>query len=152
MQLQDILTRERVASSLPATSKKRLLERLSQLLAQGAPQIDAQVVFQCLIERERLGSTGIGEGVALPHGRMPGLKKALGAFAVLEKDMDYDAVDRKPVRLVFALLVPEEATTEHLQLLSQLAGIFSDKATRDMLLQAKTVDELYNGIVRSNTA
>jgi PTS system nitrogen regulatory IIA component len=152
MHLRDILTPNRVTLSLPATSKKRLLESVSQLLGQDDAGLDAQAAFQCLTERERLGSTGIGEGVALPHGRMKGLGRAIGAFALLETEMDYDAIDRKPVRMVFALLVPEHATTEHLQLLSQIAAVFNNRPLREKLLQAKSREDLYNALVGSSPA
>lgn len=152
MQLRDILTPNRITPSLAASSKKRLLESVSQLLAQDEDRLDSQLAFQCLIERERLGSTGIGEGVALPHGRMKGLERAVGAFALLDGAMDYDAIDRKPVRMVFALLVPENATTEHLQLLSQIAGVFNNKTTREKLLRAKSSEELYNALVSPPSA
>jgi len=144
MHIQELISPRRVSLSLPATSKKRLLERLSTLLCEGAPDVDVQAAFQSLIERERLGSTGIGEGVALPHGRLKGLTQAVGAFATLAQEMDYDALDRKPVRMAFALLVPEKATDEHLQILAQLARLFSDKRVRERLLEAKTPDEVYN--------
>lgn len=152
MELHDILTPDRIAAGLTASSKKKLLEIVSQLLTHNDTGTDPQTAFQCLIERERLGSTGIGEGVALPHGRMKGLKQAIGAFAVLKTEMDYDAIDRKPVRLVFALLVPENATTEHLQLLAKLASLFSQKLLREKLLHAKTPEELYTYLTDSHRA
>lgn len=152
MELRDILSPDRISVGLSATSKKKLLEIVSQLLVHGSAGPDPQTVFQCLIERERLGSTGIGEGVALPHGRLKGLTRAIGAFAVLKTDMDYDAIDRQPVRLVFALLVPENATTEHLQLLAKLAALFSQKSTRDKLINAKTPEELYTYLTDSHRA
>jgi PTS system nitrogen regulatory IIA component len=144
MQIADLLTPERVSASLPAVSKKRVLEKMSDLLGADASGAGAPAVFQSLIERERLGSTGIGEGVALPHGRMKGLKHPLGAFARLEQAIDYEALDRKPVRLVFALIVPQEATGEHLQILARLAATFNDKALRAHLLEAKSAEEIYN--------
>jgi PTS system nitrogen regulatory IIA component len=152
MELRDILSPDRISVGLTATSKKKLLEVVSQLLSRSGTGTDPQETFQCLIERERLGSTGIGEGVALPHGRLKGLKQAIGAFAVLSAEMDYDAIDRKPVRLVFALVVPENATTEHLQLLAKLASLFSQKSLREKLLNAKTPEELYTYLTDSQRA
>jgi len=143
MPIQHLLSLQRVVPSVAATSKKRLLEKLSALLGEGEPEVDVQAAFQSMIERERLGSTGIGDGVALPHGRLKGLKKAVGAFVTLEQEMDYDSLDRKPVRMAFALLVPESANQEHLQLLRELAIIFSNKGVRDMLLHAHSAEELY---------
>lgn len=128
---------------MPATSKKRLLEKISALLHEDEPELDETAAFQSLIERERLGSTGIGDGVALPHGRLKGLTKAVGAFATLEQEMDYDAVDKKPVKMVFALLVPENADEEHLKILAQLASIFSKQEMREKLLRARNDKEIY---------
>jgi PTS system nitrogen regulatory IIA component len=152
MEIRDILSPDRISIGLVASSKKKLLEIVSQLLARDGAGTDPQAVFQCLIERERLGSTGIGDGVALPHGRLKGLKQAIGAFAVLQADLDFDAIDRKPVRLVFALLVPESATTEHLQLLAKLAALFSHPPRREQLLGAKTPEELYTYLTYSHRA
>jgi nitrogen PTS system EIIA component len=148
MPIQQLLSLQRVVPAVSASSKKRLLETLSALLGQGEPDVDTQAALQSMIERERLGSTGIGDGVALPHGRVKGLKKAVGAFVTLEQEMDYDALDRKPVRMAFALLVPESANQEHLQLLRELAMIFSNKGIRDHLLHSRTAEELYRTLIQ----
>lgn len=151
MLIYDLITPKRVTYSLPVSSKKRLLEKISELLGEDEPGFDENAAFQSLIERERLGSTGIGEGVALPHGRLKGLEKAVGAFAILEHEMDFEAVDHKPVKMIFALLVPEQATQEHLDILAQLAKLFNDKTMRDKLLQAKNTSELYNYLTSANS-
>jgi PTS system nitrogen regulatory IIA component len=137
MNLSDILTPERIALAMRAASKKRALEGISELIASDT-DLNSTVVFQSLIERERIGSTGIGENIAIPHGRLKGLKKPVGAFAVLEQEIDFDAIDQKPVNIIFALLVPEEATDEHLQLLAQLAKIFSNNQVKEKLLGASS--------------
>lgn len=144
MQIHKLVSRSRIDCAISANSKKRLLEKLSLLLENDAPEVDNHAAFQSLFDRERLGSTGVGNGVALPHGRVKGLQEAVGAFGILKKAIDYDAVDNQPVKLVFALLVPEEATEEHLQLLAQLAKLFSDKKNRDHLLNANNRDDVYN--------
>lgn len=149
MQIHELLTPQRISVALPITSKKRLLEQLGELLGRDGEGIDAQAAFHCLVERERLGSTGIGEGVALPHGRVPGLSRAVGALVTLASAMDYDAIDSKPVILVFALLVPETATAEHLQLLARLATLFRDPAVRRQLIEAQTPEELYSRLTAS---
>jgi PTS system nitrogen regulatory IIA component len=146
MAIQQLLSTQRVLSALAAPSKQGLLERLSTLLTQGESEIDAVAALRCMVERERLGSTGIGDGVALPHGRLKGLKHAVGAFVTLEQEIDYDALDRKPVRMAFALLVPEGANQEHLLLLRELATVFSNKRVRDHLLHASTPEELYRAL------
>jgi nitrogen PTS system EIIA component len=154
MQIHELLTPQRILVSLPVTSKKRLLEELSELLAHNVDGVEPQKVLQCLIERERLGSTGIGEGVALPHGRIKDLGQPLGAFVTLASEMEFDAIDHKPVKLIFALLVPEAATAEHLKLLAQLATLFRDTETRGRLAAAQTPQEAYSSFTKSkaNTA
>ncbi len=126
MQISEILSPERIRCDIDSHSKKAALETLSSLIASADPGISQGEVFDSLIARERLGSTGLGEGIALPHGRLKGADHALGAFIRLQSAIDYDAIDQKPVDLLFALLVPEESTEEHLQILSKLAELFSD--------------------------
>lgn len=140
--IQEILTRQRIDIRCEVTSKKRLMERISELLVAEDADLDARGIFQTLIERERLGSTGVGNGVALPHGRVAGLRGALGAVAILDKPLDYDALDRQPVQLVFGLLVPEDAREEHLRILAHLAKMFSDPELRSRLLGAASPDEV----------
>jgi len=151
MRITEILTPSRVTYAMSVSSKKRLLEKISQLLSEDEPELDGNAAFQSLVERERLGSTAIGDGIALPHGRLKGLNKVIGAFAVLEQEMDYDTIDQKPVKMVFALLIPENATEEHLQILSQLARIFAAKETRDRLLRATSAEQIYNCLTSQET-
>ena len=132
----DFITETRIARALVLSSKKRLLEALAQLLASEHPGLSPDTVFERLLERERLGSTGLGHGIALPHARVREVKEALGAFVTTAEGVDYDAMDGEPVDLAFALLVPEEATEEHLRLLAQLAGLFSDPRVRKRLRDA----------------
>ena len=124
-----------VLPDLAASSKKRLFEQLG-LLFENQHGIAKGTVFESLFARERLGSTGLGQGVAIPHGRIKGLKDALGAFVRLAQPVPFDAPDGKPVSLVFALLVPEQATEKHLEILSELAQMFSDRALREAMASA----------------
>jgi len=144
MLLHDLIAPDRISLSISAGSKKRLLEKISELLGEAVPDLDDRAIFQSLIDRERLGSTGVGDGVALPHGRLKGLNRAIGACVILGEEMDYDSIDGKPVKIIFALLVPEEATDEHLQLLAQLAQIFTIAENRERLLDADQIDEVHN--------
>ena len=112
------------------SSKKRLFEQAG-LLFENQHGVARSLVFDSLFARERLGSTGLGQGVAIPHGRIKGLKEARGAFLRLAQPVPFDAPDGNPVSLVFVLLVPEKATEKHLQILSELAQMFSDKALRE---------------------
>lgn len=131
----DILDRGDIVTGHQTTSKKRLLEEIANLFAEQLPNVEAGQIFSTLIERENLGSTGIGNGVALPHGRISGLNHVYGVFLHLQSPLEFDAVDHLPVNLIFAILVPEDATEEHLKLLASLAGIFRDKETRQKLLE-----------------
>ena len=133
MKLSEILSPECIRLDSDATSKKRVLESVSQLLADTDEELSAREVFDCLIAREKLGSTGLGQGVAIPHGRLSGLDKTIGVFLRLPKGVDFDAPDNEPVDLVFALLVPKESTEEHLQVLASIAGYFNSKGSGDAL-------------------
>jgi PTS system nitrogen regulatory IIA component len=137
-----ILTPSHVSLDLQASSKKRLFEQAG-LLFENLDGIARSVVYDSLFAREKLGSTGLGQGVAIPHGRIKGLKDALGAFVRLAQPVPFDAPDGNPVSLVFVLLVPEKANEKHLQILSELAQMFSDKALREAMSQAGDADALY---------
>jgi len=129
-------------------SKKRLLERAAHLLSL-ADTAPSEGIFERLLERERLGSTGLAGGVALPHARMPGVTGSHGAFIRLAEPVDFDSLDGQPVDLVFALLVPEEATEEHLQLLAELAGLFKDPETCERLRQGD-INQVYQLLTRKS--
>ena len=124
-----------------------MLEEVSGLLRTDQNDLDANAAFQSIVERERLGSTAIGNGVALPHGRVKGLKTAIGAFATLAEEIDCDALDHKPVNIVFVLLVPENAGEEQLAFLSKLANAFGDRKLRERLLRAENSEDIYHVLV-----
>lgn len=124
-----------VQVGLEASSKKRVFEQAG-LLFENNQGIGRSTVFDSLFAREKLGSTGLGQGVAIPHGRIKGLKEAVGAFLRLTAPVQFDAPDGKPVSFLFVLLVPEQATEQHLQILSELAQMFSDRAFREQLAAA----------------
>jgi len=126
MDLIDLLAPARVVAGASVTSKKRLLETLARLLADGAGAERERVLFDSLCAREKLGSTGLGHGVAIPHGRSAAINSAICAFVRLHEPIDFGAADSQPVDLVFALAVPQHFSNQHLLLLSQLAEMFSD--------------------------
>jgi PTS system nitrogen regulatory IIA component len=126
----------------PASSKKRVLEQAARLLAGSGDEPDAEQIFERLLERERLGSTGLAGGVALPHARMPGIEESRGAFLRLAEGVEFDALDGGPVDLVFALLVPENANEEHLQLLARLAAMFNEEELRERLRKAEAEEAM----------
>ena len=144
VRIQDLLAVDRVEVNCQISSKKRLMEKIATLLLQRQPQLDRKTVLQTLIERERLGSTGIGQGVALPHGRINGLDDVIGAVAVLERPLDYDAIDRQPVQLAFGLLVPAEANEQHLKILAHLARMFSDDSLRQAAFGAASREQAFH--------
>ncbi len=143
MSLNSVLTPLRTLDGVPGGSKKRLLEFFSKFISQQLPTLESTEVFDKLIARERLGSTGIGEGIAVPHCRISNCTESVGTFIRLKDKIDFDAIDGKPVDMLFVLLVPEEATDEHLQLLSSLAEKFSDPEFCRTLRTAPNSDALY---------
>ncbi len=149
MRIGDLLSPKRVGLRLTVTTKEDLFGELSMLLGTGEPALDRQTILRSLIERELLGSTGIGHGIALPHGRLKGLPRPIGAFVTLVPGMDYHAIDHKPVTMAFALLVPDDAAEEHLRILSRLAGIFQNHDTRLELLAAQTTEEICQHFARA---
>lgn len=134
--LSKLLSPSNVMVDVDATSKKRVFEQVG-LLFENNQHLSQGDVFDSLFAREKLGSTGLGQGVAIPHGRIKGLRDAVGAFLRLKNPVPFDAPDGKPVNLVFVLLVPERATDLHLQILSELAQLFCDKDMREHLLTAE---------------
>jgi PTS system nitrogen regulatory IIA component len=137
-----LLPAANVVLDLQASSKKRLFEQAG-LLFENQHGIARSAVFDSLFARERLGSTGLGHGVAIPHGRIKALKEALCAFVRLAQPIPFDAPDGNPVSLAFILLVPEQATEKHLQMLSELAQMFSDKALREEMARAPDAAALH---------
>lgn len=150
MKLAEILTPNRVQLDSDATSKKRVLESASEMLADCDESLSARAVFDCLIAREKLGSTGLGHGVAIPHGRLAGLEKTIGVFIRVPSGIDFDAPDKQPVDLVFALLVPEESTEEHLEVLGKIASFFNSEDYRNALRGEKSPQKARELICRSD--
>ena len=138
-QITQLLATENIVLDLDASSKKRVFETVG-LLFENNQGIARSMVFDSLFAREKLGSTGLGQGIAIPHGRIKGLKEARGAFVRLAAPVPFDSPDGKPVTLLFVLLVPEQATEQHLQILSELAERFSDRSCREALCTADSAD------------
>ena len=141
--ISEILTLERTQLGAQCSSKKRLIQHVAGFLADNIPDSQADDIYERLINREKLGSTGIGEGIAIPHSRLSECEDTLGALFVLDQPIDYDSIDRAPVDIVFVLLVPAEATEQHLQTLSMLAQKFNQKDFRDSLREASNNEELF---------
>jgi PTS system nitrogen regulatory IIA component len=146
MNIVDLLTKDRIRTDADVGSKKRALEILSEMLTDGG-DMPSGVLFNKLIGRERLGSTGLGHGVALPHARIEHSRQARGALIRLPRGIDFDAFDRQPVDLLFALVVPEHFTDEHLQILASLAELFSDQELCRDLRHADSPDAVYQRLL-----
>ena len=147
IRLENILTPGRSLVGVPGGSKKRVLEQIANLVARELPDLDGQDIFESLVAREKLGSTGFGNGIAIPHCRLPGCTKPISALLRLESAVDFDAIDGAPVDLLFVLLVPEAATDEHLELLRQIASMLDRSEVREQLRQAPTSERLYQVVV-----
>ena len=143
MTLRNILSPGHALCGVQGASKKRTLEYIANLISQRQPGLDPKELFHQLVTREKLGSTGLGNGFALPHCRMPGCEKPEALFLRLADPIDFDAVDRQPVDLVFALIVPVDETEQHLHFLRQIAEQFSNPALCEALREADNGDTLY---------
>ena len=142
MLISDLLSPERILCDVHSSSKKRLLELISEELARNSDELRKREIFESLCARERLGSTGLGKGVAIPHGRIKGMQHVEVSFFRLRKPLPFDAVDGEPVDLLFALAVPEDCSEDHLKLLSQIAELFSDPDLLQELREAKNSGRL----------
>ncbi|MDG2422238.1 MAG: PTS sugar transporter subunit IIA [Gammaproteobacteria bacterium] len=143
MQLEEILTPERCFCKIEGFSKKRLLTKVSSLLGDLFENLDETEVFNSMMAREYLGSTGLGNGIAIPHCRVPQCETIIGSLVTLVNPVDYDAIDDNPVDLVFVLIVPEEKKDEHIRALSELAKLFNNPAFCQKLRETHNSTRLY---------
>jgi len=150
MKITDVLTPAMTECNLPGGSKKRVLENLSIFITEqlGGDAEQTDNLFHSLVARERLGSTGIGDGIAIPHCRAPGFKRIHGCLIKLSKPVDFDAIDDEPVDLIFALVVPEEKNDEHLATLARVAALLQNESSRQSLRQCSSNEELFNTAIQ----
>ena len=141
MQLADFLDFDAIKTSLPGGNKRSLLQQLANLAAQRLG-LDASAIHASLVEREQLGSTGFGQGVAIPHGKIEGLNRIYGLFARLGEPLDYKAIDGRPVDLIFLLLSPVDAGAEHLKALAAISRVTRNGATLEKMRGARSSDAL----------
>lgn len=146
MQLNEVLSLDCTKTAVQCTSKKRALEIISEIAAQHSG-LDSNRLFECMLSREKVGTTGIGNGIAIPHGRMLDSEQAIAVLLQCEQPVDFDAIDNRPVDILFALLVPDEQCKVHLKTLSLMAEKLNDKATLKQLRHAQTDQDLYNIMV-----
>jgi PTS system nitrogen regulatory IIA component len=142
MLISDLLSPESIRCDVQSSSKKRLLELISEELARNSDEFTKREIFESLCARERMGSTGLGNGVAIPHGRVKGSRHVQASFIRLKKPLPFDAADGQPVDLLFCLAVPEDCGEDHLKLLAQVAELFSDSALRQQLREAESSGQL----------
>lgn len=142
MEINDLITTECVVANLRATSKKQAIQDLARKAAD-ITGLHERAIFEVLMERERLGTTGVGNGIAIPHGKLASLDKLYGLFARLEKPIDFQSIDEQPVDLIFLLLAPETAGADHLKALARVSRLLRDKTVCDKLRGTDQSEALY---------
>jgi nitrogen PTS system EIIA component len=150
MTISSLLATDRIFTDAEISSKKRLLEFIAEKAAE-VLDLTQNNIFNHLLERERLGSTGLGKGFAVPHARLENLTQTLTYFLKLDEPVKYDAVDQIPVDLVFVILIPEASTQEHLQILAKLAKLFSQEEVCKQVREARTADQILNIIQQAES-
>jgi PTS system nitrogen regulatory IIA component len=150
MKLSDILNENHVISDLKAKDKKGVLEELVDVIVRSHPTLDKNSLVKVLLERERLGSTGIGDGVAIPHGKIQGLKHPIISFGRSRKGLDFEAMDGEAVFLFFLLVAPEDSASIHLKALAKIAKIIKSRSFRNVLMQVPTREEIYQTIIQND--
>ena len=146
MKIMDILVREAVILDLTSHAKRDVLAEMAKRLATAEPGLDEQRLLEVLLERESLQSTGIGEGVAIPHGKLPGLKRLIASFARSRAGVDFESIDGLRTQLFFLLVVPEHSGGQHLKALARISRFFRDAAFRKALLEAERIEDVFRSI------
>lgn len=150
MKLPEIIEENNVIPELRAKDKKGVLEELAEAISRHEPSIDKGALVKVLVERERLGSTGIGDGVAIPHGKMNGVSRPIISFGRSKQGLDFDSMDGQPAHLFFLLIAPEDSSSVHLQVLAKIAKILKNRDFRKKLMEPGTKKELYQRIVQTD--
>lgn len=150
MRLSEILGESSVIPDLKARDKKAVLEELAQTIVDQEPDLDKSALVRVLLDRERLGSTGIGDGVAIPHGKFDGLSQPMVSFGRSRKGLDFESMDGQPAFLFFLLVAPENSTSIHLKALARIAKILKSSSFRKALMEIPTKKELYQTIVQND--
>ena len=151
MDISDLIVPESVIANLRVTSKKQALQEFAKKAADltGQPE---RALFEVLMERERLGTTGVGHGIGIPHGKLPELERLYGLFARLETPIDFDAIDDHPVDLIFVLLAPETAGADHLKALARVSRLFRDRAVCEKLRGTDSAEAIYALLTQSQAS
>ena len=148
MEINDLINAESVIANLHASSKKQALQDLAKRAAE-VTGLDDRTIFDVLMERERLGTTGVGNGIAIPHGKLADLDRLYGLFARLQKPVDFQAIDERPVDLIFLLLAPESAGADHLKALARVSRLLRDAAMCEKLRGTDGAEALFALLTRS---
>ena len=143
MKITDILTEDMVVPAVRGRTKGDIINELAGVVVAGHPEIDRARLVQALEDRERLNSTALGEGVAIPHGKLPGLRRVVAAFGRSPAGVDFQSLDGKPTHLFFLLVAPEDSAGAHLKALARISRLLKDDAFRRRLIEASTANELY---------
>ncbi|MBV8775101.1 MAG: PTS sugar transporter subunit IIA [Deltaproteobacteria bacterium] len=150
MKITEILTADMVMAEVGGTTKSQVLRELARPLANKYRDLDLAGIIAVLAERERLGSTAIGDGIAIPHGKMPGVRQILGTFGRHRQGVDFESLDGRPTHLFFALVAPEDSTSLHLKALARVSRLFKDGPFRERLMAAKDAEEIYRLILEED--
>ncbi|MDO9230513.1 MAG: PTS sugar transporter subunit IIA [Syntrophales bacterium] len=150
MKITEMLKREFVLEHLKAANKRDALAELAGVFAQGRINVDSEAMLHVLLERERLGSTGIGDGIAIPHGKLPGLEEMVVSFGRSREGIAFEAMDGKPVHLFFLLMAPENSAGQHLKALAKISRMLKDANFRKNLLEAKMHEDLFRIIAEKD--
>ncbi|MBW1763266.1 MAG: PTS sugar transporter subunit IIA [Deltaproteobacteria bacterium] len=150
MKLSEILHLDNIIPDLKSGDKKKVLEELASVISATYPYVGMDSLVRVLLERERLGSTGIGDGVAIPHGKFHGVNEPVISFGRSLKGVDFDSMDGQPVNIFFLLVAPENSASIHLKALARIARILKNAAFRKLLMEANTKEDLYQTIIQSD--
>lgn len=151
MKINDILSLDTILAEIKANNKESVIEELADFLYQKNMVSDKSEVVRVLLEREQLGSTGIGENVAIPHAKMKGIDKIIAVFGISKKGIEFDSLDRKPVNFIFMLIVPENATGTHLKALARVSRLLKNQKFKSCLLQATDNQAIYKIILNEDS-
>jgi PTS system nitrogen regulatory IIA component len=150
MKLSDMLDEDHILVDLKAKDKREVLEELSEVITGHDPSLEKSALVKVLLERERLGSTGIGDGVAIPHGKFQGIDQPIISFGRSRRGLDFDSMDGAPTYLFFLLVAPENSASIHLKALARIAKILKNSSFRKMLMEASSREEIYRTIIQND--
>ena len=150
MKLEYVLNKDCIITNLREIEKREILEEMVEDLSEKVSGLNREELLELLLEREKLGSTGIGYGVAIPHAKMKGIRNILVSFARSKLGIDFQSTDEKPVHLFFLIVAPENATSSHLKILSEISRILRESGFRKKLLKARDADEIYRVIIEAD--